>query len=80
MLETVSRFAQAYPRAERTVHSQYDLIETRQDGANVIHGEFMARLSYRSNTWFIDSAMFKRFQPQTLQSPSGLPQAGAAFL
>ena len=49
-----------------TVQSQYDLIETRKEGTNVIHGEFVARLSHRSNTWLIDSAIFKRVQSQNV--------------
>ena len=45
-----------------TVQSQYDLIETNKEGTNVVHGEFLARLSHRSNTWVIESATFKRVE------------------
>ena len=51
-----------------TVQSQYDLIETRMEGTIVIHGELLARLSLRSNTWLIDSATFKLVQFQNVKS------------
>jgi hypothetical protein len=61
-----------------TVQSQYDLIESTSGGTNVIHGEFLARLSHRSRTWFIDSAIFKRVQLHNITPDLTLSQSQRA--